>query len=148
MAAQPSCQYTNACAVERWKGCALACRRHVWHANRLRPFKQCMHPQVSRLQAAAALMAGSIEAKHEARLRALLKAPANARCFVCSQRGPTFAQSSAGVFVCLDCSGKMVRDDHASRSSATSAQLSTAAAPCRWHAACGSRAWEWCSQLP
>lgn len=47
------------------------------------------------------------EEKHLKLLKDLLSIPANKSCFDCNQRGPTYANTTIGSFVCISCSGKL-----------------------------------------
>ncbi|KAM4693590.1 arf-GAP domain and FG repeat-containing protein 1 isoform 5-T5 [Discoglossus pictus] len=45
------------------------------------------------------------EEKHLKLLREMTSLPHNRKCFDCDQRGPTYANMTAGAFVCTSCSG-------------------------------------------
>lgn len=47
------------------------------------------------------------EEKHLNMLKELLAIPTNKACFDCNQRGPTYANTTIGSFVCISCSGKL-----------------------------------------
>jgi len=47
------------------------------------------------------------EEKHLNMLKELLSIPTNKSCFDCNQRGPTYANTTIGSFVCISCSGKL-----------------------------------------
>lgn len=47
------------------------------------------------------------EDKHLNLLKELLSIPTNKSCFDCNQRGPTYANTTIGSFVCISCSGKL-----------------------------------------
>lgn len=47
------------------------------------------------------------EEKHLKILREFLSLSTNKTCFDCSQRGPTYVNTTIGSFVCISCSGKL-----------------------------------------
>ncbi|KAK9830238.1 hypothetical protein WJX72_010505 [[Myrmecia] bisecta] len=51
------------------------------------------------------MSAKSLDAKHELRLRNLLKLPENKRCAVCDTQGPQYVVTDFNTFVCTVCSG-------------------------------------------